>query len=112
MPGGELPAFLQVPVARLVLAFAPGRIVLFGSHAAGSAAPGSDVDLLVIADVAGEPEIPRRRARQLVADSFPPIDIVFCTPEEADNAERARSPFLQSILENGVTLYERSQTRR
>ena len=111
MPGDDMPRFLRVPVARLVRAFAPARIVLFGSYAAGSATPASDVDLLVIADIAGESEIPRRRARQLVATSFPRIDIVLCTPEEADRADRARSPFLQSILEHGVTLYERPETR-
>jgi len=29
----------------------------------------------------------------------------------AGRADRARSPFLQSILEHGVTLYERPETR-
>ena len=111
MHGDDMPRFLRVPVARLVRAFSPARIVLFGSYAAGSATPASDVDLLVIADIVGASDIPRRRARQLVATSFPRIDIVLCAPEEADRADRARSPFLQSILEHGVTLYERPETR-
>lgn len=97
-------------MARLVRAFAPTRIVLFGSYAADSARPDSDVDLLVITNLADDPEIPRRRARQLVATSFPPIDIVLCTQDEADTAESARSPFLHSILEHGVTIYERPGT--
>jgi uncharacterized protein len=110
MSDGDIPSFVRSPLARLIRAFAPVRIVLFGSYADGSAKPGSDVDLLVIADSAADGEIPRRRARQLVATSFPPIDVVLCTPEEADHADRARSPFLQSILEHGVTLYERAAT--
>jgi uncharacterized protein len=92
----------------LVRALAPARIVLFGSYAKGSERPGSDVDLLVIAEAAAEPAAVVRRARQLVATSFPPIDIVLCTPEDAEHAGQARSPFLASILESGVTVYSRS----
>ena len=109
MSDSEIPGFVRVPLASLVRALAPMRIVLFGSYAAGSARPGSDVDLLVIGH-SGDSEIPRRRARQLVATSSPPIDLILCTPEEADSADRAPSPFLQSILEHGVTLYERPTT--
>lgn len=75
------PAFLYRPLARLVRAFAPERIVLFGSYAKGTAHPGSDVDLLVVAALVGDLVVHMRRARQLVADSFPPIDVVLCTPE-------------------------------
>lgn len=106
-----IPPFLTAPVARLVRALAPTRIVLFGSYAKGEARAGSDVDLLVIADAAAWPEAVTRRARQLVAASFPPIDIVLCTPEDAENAAGLRSPFLQSILESGVTLYSRKCER-
>jgi hypothetical protein len=97
---------LQTPVARLVRALAPERIVLFGSYAKGTPRRGSDVDLLVVCAAATEPWA-RRRARQLVAPGFPPIDLVLCTPEEAQRAAEQRSPFLQSILENGVTVFRR-----
>ncbi len=99
------PAFLHTPIERLVRALAPTRIVLFGSYAKGCERPGSDVDLLVITNAGGEPGLLARRARQLVATSFPPIDVVLCTPEDAENAGAQRSPFLQSILESGVTVY-------
>ena len=99
--------FLNTPIQRLVRALAPTRIVLFGSYAKGTQWPGSDVDLLVIAEAAGEPATALRRARQLVASNFPPIDVVLCTPEDAEHADRAVSPFLQSILESGVAVYAR-----
>jgi uncharacterized protein len=102
----EAPAFLRRPIERLVNAFAPTRIVLFGSYAKGAARPGSDADLLVVAAVDGEPGPHLRRARQLVASNFPPVDVVLCTPEEADNAALERSPFLRSILESGITVYD------
>lgn len=104
------PTFLTVPVQRLTRALAPTRIVLFGSYAKGTEQPGSDVDLLVVTDAAAEPASATRRARQLVAASFPPIDVVLCTPEDAERADRAASPFLQSILESGITVYARSGT--
>ena len=102
------PAFLSRVLERLVRNFAPERIVLFGSYAKGTSRPGSDVDLLVVADLEGEPVVHLRRARQLAADSFPPVDIVLCTPEEVAEASIARSPFLLSVLESGITVYNRS----
>lgn len=102
------PSFISRVLERLVRSFAPERIVLFGSYAKGTARPGSDVDLLVVADLEGDPVVHLRRARQLVADSFPPVDVVLCTPEEVAEAPTARSPFLLSILGNGITVYSRS----
>jgi uncharacterized protein len=98
-------AVLHRTVERLVRAFAPERIVLFGSYAKGAAQPGSDIDLLIVADLEGEPAAHLRRARQLVADCFPPVDVVLCTPEEAAKAPTARSPFLLSVLGSGITVY-------
>lgn len=100
----RVPPFLHTAVARLIRALAPERIVLFGSYAKGIPRHGSDLDLLVVCAVAAEPWA-ARRARQLVAPGFPPVDIVLCTPEEAERAGEQRSPFLHSILENGVTVF-------
>ena len=100
------PQYLDMVVGRFVRAFAPQRIVLFGSYAKGTQQPASDVDLLVVADAGTDPTGAQRRARQLVADCFPPVDIVFATPEEVAEAGSAPSPFLASILGRGVTLYE------
>ena len=108
-----VPPFLRTPIARLVRALAPTRIVLFGSYAKGCARPRSDVDLLVIAEAAAgvAPDELARRVRQLVAPNFPPIDVVMCTPEEARDAAKARSPFLRSILDSGITVYARPASR-
>jgi uncharacterized protein len=109
----DVPPFLRTPVARLVRALAPTRILLFGSYAKGQNGIHSDVDLLVIADCAGSRGVTElhRRAHQLVASNFPPIDIVLCTPQEAENAADARSPFLQSILTTGVTIYPHPENK-
>jgi predicted nucleotidyltransferase len=99
---------LEQPIARLVRAFAPERIILFGSRAKGTANPDSDADLLVVADLAGNPEVHLRRAHQLVSRHFPPVDVVFCTPEDVKTCSTAASPFLHSILETGIVVYARS----
>jgi len=40
-------------VQRIVKRFHPDRVILFGSHARGTAGPDSDVDLLVVMPVTG-----------------------------------------------------------
>ena len=78
------------------------------THAKGCAGARSDFDLLVVAALDGNPGIHQRRARQLAADCFPPVDVVFATPFEIDAADEAKSPFLASILGSGITVYERA----
>lgn len=104
-----IPPFLGRVVERFIRAFAPERIVLFGSYAKGTQHSGSDVDLLVIADIEGKEAFHLRRARQLAADCFPTVDVVLATPEDVASAATARSPFLSSVLGTGVTVYRRAQ---
>ena len=94
-------------VDRYVEAFAPERIVLFGSRAKGASRPGSDIDLLVVTEAAAGGAAPRLRARQLAADCFPAIDAVLATPPDVAAAPAAPSPFLASILSSGIDLYIR-----
>jgi predicted nucleotidyltransferase len=103
----DLPPLVQRTLQRLVRAFSPERIVLFGSYAKGTVHDRSDVDLLVIANVDGSPGFYQRRARELAADCFPPVDVVLATPAEVAAAGRAKSPFLLSVLGSGVTVYRR-----
>jgi len=102
-----LPPLVARTIERLVRAFAPERILLFGSYAKGTQHARSDVDLLVVTELDGDPAPHQRRARQLAADCFPRVDVVFCTGEELAGAASARSPFLASIVESGITLYRR-----
>jgi len=109
MPDTSLPSSLQRVVARYVRAFAPERILLFGSYAKGTNEARSDLDLLIVADLPDHMSMHLRRAHQLAADSYPPVDVVFATPEEIENATVARSPFLLSILGTGLTVYEKTR---
>lgn len=102
-----VPPLVQRAVDRLVLSFSPEQVILFGSYAKDAVRLGSDVDLLVVADLLGNPEAHQRRARQLTADCFPPVDVVFASPAEVAAAGAARSPFLHSILGRGAVIYKR-----
>lgn len=103
----ELPPLPQRALHRLIAAFAPERVILFGSCAKGTAHRRSDVDLLVIADLTGDQDLHQRRARQLVGDCFPRVDVVLASPADVAEAAAAKSPFLQSILGSGVEIYAR-----
>jgi predicted nucleotidyltransferase len=102
-----LPALVRRVVERYVGAFAPERIVLFGSWAKGVRRPDSDVDLLVVTEAAAGGAAPRVRARQLAGDCFPGVDVILATPAEVAAAPAAASPFLASILGSGIELYPR-----
>jgi uncharacterized protein len=104
----ELPVLVQRTLDRLIRAFAPERVVLFGSYAKGTIRPSSDIDLLIIANIVGNLELHQRRARQLTANCFPRVDVVLCTPLAVAEAHKARSPILLSILGSGITVYSRS----
>lgn len=103
----DLPPLVQRTLARVIRAFAPERVILFGSYAKDRVHERSDVDLLVVAKVDGSRDFHQRRARQLTADCFPSIDIVLATPAELEAASTAKSPFLLSILTSGITVYAR-----
>ena len=93
-------------VNRYVTAFAPERIVLFGSYAKGSNKQGSDIDLLVVTynDIDFSSHL--RRAKQLAADCFPRVDVVFASTEELRKATLLSNAFLLSALDCGIILYQ------
>ncbi len=104
-----MPLSLRRVLDRYVRAFAPERIVLFGSYAKGRNQPGSDVDLLIVADLVGDAAMHLRRAHQLAADCYPPVDVVFATREEVEKAAAMQNPFLLSILGSGIPIYRRDR---
>ncbi|MDT0632152.1 nucleotidyltransferase domain-containing protein [Rubrivirga sp. S365] len=93
-------------VAQIVAEFDPLRVVLFGSRAAGTARPDSDVDLLVVMPDG----TPRRRAMVEIGARLPRpgvgIDLLVTTP--AVLAQHGDNPGLvyREILRTGRTLYD------
>ena len=83
-------------------------VILFGSHAAGNAGKGSDVDLLVIA----ESDLPRHKRSRELYRLFKPypfgMDILVYTPAEIEKGRRTSLSFVSTVLREGKTLYGRT----
>lgn len=108
MRGGvEHQQAIQALAQRIVCAYAPERIVLFGSYAYGTPHEDSDVDLLIIKST-DEPPLQRRVAvRRLLRDTTrtTPIELFVLTPAEVRERLVSGDQFIQDILERGEVLY-------
>jgi predicted nucleotidyltransferase len=93
-------------VRRIVARFHPERIVLYGSHARGTAGPHSDVDLLVVMEPNGSK---RRRAVEihgLLAGMGVPKDVIVVTPEEFDAYRDAPGTVIRTAWQEGKILHD------
>ncbi len=69
-------------VESIVKRFAPERIILFGSHAAGNAGPDSDVDLLVVMTSKRSKAEQELAILKLLRSHRIPKDVIVTTPED------------------------------
>ncbi len=79
-------------------------LVLFGSHARGTAAPGSDIDLvLLLGDYEGARE--RRHYSAAIADLSLRYDtVISVVPMGIDEYRSGKTPFLLNVRKEGVSL--------
>jgi len=85
--------------------FRPHRIILFGSHAQGSADEESDIDLIVVYDT--EKRFLDRLRELYMAWNLPKaVDILAYTPDEFFELAHTRA-FVQDAVAAGKVLYER-----
>src|SRR5512144_2516952 len=81
-PRKVTPRLLRSMVRRLVKQFDPEQIILFGSHARGTAGPDSDVDLLVVMPVTRKQKAATEVAMGVALHDFRvPKDIIVVTPD-------------------------------
>ena len=93
-------------VRRIVEILHPEKIILFGSRARGEARPGSDIDLLVIAD-SSKPR--HQRAAPLygaVSDILVAMDILVYTPGEVKEWSNVPQAFVTTAVREGQVLYK------
>lgn len=98
---------LEAIVQRLVEKYDPERIILFGSHATGTAREDSDFDLLIVKETSRRPVDRSVEAGLLVADRAVPLDLIVYTPREMCDLYWAGSPFMDEVLETGKVVYIR-----
>lgn len=104
-----LPLSARQSVQRIVAAYKPERVVLFGSYARGEQTADSDIDLLVVKRRPKERRLVDRIGRILELVPYgTPVEPIVLTPSEIAGRLRANDFFLQEVLESGVVLYEKS----
>jgi uncharacterized protein len=91
---------------RLVAAFRPNKIILFGSQARGTADERSDVDLLIVCSFEGS-----RRALTLAMDRALwglklARDIILVTPDEFERDRQIPGTIARPAWLEGKVLYE------
>jgi predicted nucleotidyltransferase len=97
---------LQEMVARLVAAYHPLRVYLFGSRARGESAPDADYDLLVV--VARSDQPPYKRAMEafrLLRGVGASKDVMVWTAEEFDRKVKVVASLPATVLREGQLLY-------
>ena len=97
---------LREIVQRLVDAFEPEAIYLFGSRARGEAGADSDLDLMVVVSDAAEPE--RRGSRlayRALRGTGVAADVLVWTRSEFDRRLHLRASLPSTIVREGKLLY-------
>jgi len=83
------------------------RVILFGSHARGTASDDSDVDFLIVA----ESDLPRHKRSRALYRSIRPhpfaMDLLVYTPQEIEKGARSAVSFVSTVLKEGKTVYVR-----
>lgn len=96
-------------VRRIVKRFDPEQIILFGSHAKGTAGPDSDVDLLIIMPVSGSKREKQIEIGVALHDIRIPMDIIVTTPEEVERRKNLVGTIIRPALREGEIIYVRGQ---
>lgn len=99
-------AAIQTMVDRIVRGFHPLRVILFGSHARGTAIAESDVDLLVVLREVVDKRRTTVDIRRALGDLPVSKDIIVTTPDEIARRGGLVGSVLRPALREGKVLYE------
>lgn len=103
----EVQKTIQSILEKLLVGYAPQKVILFGSYAYGNPRPDSDIDLLIIK------ETPERfidrwvTVRRILSDSTRKfaLETLVLTPQEVSRRLAAGDQVIAEILEKGEILY-------
>lgn len=107
MLAADIELQLESVKQRIVQAFNPEKIIVFGSYAYGDPGIDSDIDLLIIMKSKERPAIRSAQISKLIRPRPFPMDILVRTPEEIDNRLRIGDRFIEEIISRGRILYDR-----
>jgi predicted nucleotidyltransferase len=98
---------IQEVTDRIVAAYQPEKIVVFGSWAWGEPDADSDLDLLVIKDSKLRRDKRGTEVRKLFASRRFPLDVLVYTPQEVEKCLTMKGSFIRHVLDQGKVVYER-----
>jgi predicted nucleotidyltransferase len=101
------PRLIDKMARRLARRFKPEQIILFGSHARGTAGPDSDVDLLVVMPFNGSKRDREIELRLALYDFLVPMDIILVSSEEVKRRRNIPGIVIRPALREGKVLYVR-----
>ena len=93
-------------VRKIVEAFRPRRIMMFGSRARGETRPDSDLDLMVEMETHDPPAQRVRVINGLFGLHRWDMDLVVYTPQEVKQQRQYRNSLVRLIESEGKVLYE------
>jgi len=86
------------------------KVIIFGSFARGDYHKGSDLDLIIVGEFK-ERFIDRIGKIIELNDSDLEIDAMVYTEEEFQKMIQERRPFIEQVLEEGIVVYEKRDTK-
>jgi len=104
-PAFDDPALAEA-VRRLIAAYQPERVYLFGSVARGDAGPDSDYDLLIVVPDDAPPE--RRRSRlayEALHGTGTAADVLVCTRSYFEDRHSLKASLPGTVLREGRLLH-------
>ena len=99
------PGLLREIAQKVVHAFRPKNIILFGSYAYGKPTSDSDLDLLIVMESRDRPAERIRKVSDLFDPRPLPMDFIVLTPGEMRHRLSGFDPFLEEVLAKGQMLY-------
>ena len=97
---------LEEMVRRLVAAFAPDNIYLYGSRARGEAGPDSDYDLMLVVSASKVPRYRRdQQAFRALCGLGVPKEVIVLTRAEFEAGQKVVCSLPATVLREGKLLY-------
>jgi predicted nucleotidyltransferase len=101
-------SYIPVITKRIIDSYNPDKIILFGSHATGTARPDSDLDFLVVLK---EVNLATRRnfmvgMLKLMSDLPIAKDILVYSPDEMEQHKNKKWSVVYSAMQEGKVVYE------
>lgn len=94
-------------VNKVVDSYQPEKVLLFGSYATGMETSDSDIDLIIIKKTKTPKHKRGREVRKYLLGTLIPIDLKIYTPDEFEKEKDSQYSFINSVINECITLYER-----